>query len=75
MYIIKSTKAPVQHHSRSGRSKWRDLFEEMKVGEWFVLPKADHAKAQNAGFTYLKGRYSLYKHPTMKDYYVFLKVK
>lgn len=76
MYIIyKDVKAPTNRHSRSGTSKWRDHFEAMQVGDWFVIPKKDYGKVQNAANKYLRGRYSLYKHPEIADRYVCLKRK
>lgn len=76
MYTIhKQEKAPVNKSSRSTHSRWRSLFEEMRVGDWFVLPKPHHARVQGAAHAYLKGRYSLYKHPESSEHYVFLKTK
>lgn len=40
-------------------SKYRELFNAMKKGEWFYVKKEDYYKFNGAGSTYLKGRYSL----------------
>jgi len=73
--IIRNKKAPIQKHYKSGRSKWRDTFESMNVGHWFIVPAENKYSVQNAGSLYLKGRYSLYKHPTQAETYVFKKTK
>ena len=73
--IYTDEKAPVNKSSRSTHSRWRSLFEEMRVGDWFILPKDHHSRVQQAAYHYLKGRYSLYKHPSVANYYVFLKTK
>jgi hypothetical protein len=33
----------------------------MRSMEWFIVPKVDQAKTQQAASTYLRGRYSFYK--------------
>jgi hypothetical protein len=73
--IIRNKKAPVQMHSKCGRSKWRDTFEAMDVGHWFLVPKRHQGSVANAATLYLKGRYSLYKHPITPETYVFRKNK
>jgi len=73
--IITDQKAPVQQSHCSGTSYWRDLFESMKVGEWFILPKKHHKQTSGAASSYMRGRYRLYLHPTLEGYYVFAKTK
>ena len=69
---IRTTKAPTQEQFAVSRvSKYRELFNKMKKGHWFVIDAEDYAKLSNAGFIYAKGRYSLYKHPTQQGRYVF----
>ena len=67
--------APICTYRKNASSQWRDLFEAMGVGDWFVLPTEDHKKACNAAGKYLRGRYSLYKHPETANFHIFLKTK
>ena len=69
-FKVQKTKAP--ESKTLTKSQWRPLFESMKPGEWFIVPKKDYARTQAAGSTYLKGRYSLYKINEKSDY-CFLK--
>lgn len=68
---IRNGVAPTNKHPKIGGSKYQALFSKMKKGQWFTLNSKDKAALQYAASTYLKGRYSLYKHPTMDCKYVF----
>jgi len=73
---IRTSKAPARKHGRTLRGKWRDLFEAMEVGNWFtVTGDKERMATASAATVYLKGRYSLYKHPTKANTWVFTKVK
>ena len=72
---IRKTPAPVKLVRRSKSSAYRDLFEQMSAGNWFYVPKADYHKLQNAGQLYMKGNYSLYKHPRRPNTFVFKRLK
>ena len=70
---IQRTEIAPRPAKRTGRaSQWRALFNTMKVGDWFVVDNANYAKVCNAGQLYLKGKYSLYKHPESEGQYIFL---
>lgn len=73
--VVKFQKAPVNLNCKSGRSEWRDLFESMDVGHWFEVDRSDYYRTQAAASNYLRGRYSLYKHPTKVATYVCVKNK
>ena len=73
--IIKDKKAPVQGHRKSGTSFWRDLYESMDVGDWFVLNKDEHSRVGKSANTYLRGRYRLYKNSEQEGTYIFNKLK
>ena len=69
---IKKTKAPeMKSHNRNKGSAYRDLFNSMQAGHWFTINSKDHDRLQAAAQAHVKGRYSLYKHPTMDCKYVF----
>jgi len=68
---VKSTKAPAMLNRTRKGSKYLDLFNSMKAGQWFTVNSKDRMKIQAAASTYLKGRYSLYQHPTLDCKYVF----
>ena len=68
---IKNTKAPTMKHPKRSVSKYVELFNSMKAGQWFTINSKDKMKFNAAGSKYVKGRYSLYKHPTMDCKYVF----
>jgi len=68
---VNKTKAPEMKHSRQKGSKYTELFANMKAGHWFTINSKDRMKIQAAASTHLKGRYSLYQHPTMDCKYVF----
>lgn len=72
---IRQDKAPVCHHSKSGTSRWKDLFESMRVSEWFTLNQEDYMKTSQAATKYMRGRYRLYKHPEQTDVFIFQKIK
>ena len=74
--IISNRKAPVYAGSTSGSSKWKSLFESMKVGEW-VLIKEKHTQmnVQRAAAKYLRGRYRVYLNPESEGTWVFTKYK
>jgi hypothetical protein len=73
--VVKFQKAPVNLNRRSGRSEWRDLFEAMEIGHWFEIDRSDYARTANAASKYMRGRYSLYQHPTKIATYVCVKNK
>ena len=75
--IIKATtcRAPSSVHGKNNSSKWRDLFEAMSVGDWFLVENQYAGRAAAAGTTYLKRRYRLYMHPVRDDVKVFVKIK
>jgi hypothetical protein len=73
--IIRNKKAPTQFYQKNARSKWRDTFEAMDVGHWFIVPARHKYSVANAASLYMKGRYSLYKHPETAETYVFKKNK
>lgn len=56
-------------------SEWRDRMESMDVGDWFELPEKFHARITSAAVAYLKGRYTCYKHPEQKGFYIFARTK
>ena len=68
---INKTKAPVMKLGRNKGSEYTALFDSMKAGHWFTINSKDRLKFQAAASAYLKGRYSLYKHPTLDCKYVF----
>ena len=69
MYTIETSPAPLRK-SNNCNGKWKSFLSNMEVGDWFALPKKDYCKVQAAANAYLKGRYSLYKHPDQEDTYV-----
>ena len=73
--VIKSTPAPRRVTTSPKQSGYRDLFSKMKVGNWFMIDEADKVRFNASANEFLKGRYSLYKHPTRKNKYVFQLVK
>ena len=73
--VIKSTPAPRRVTTSPKQSEYKTLFEKMKVGNWFLLDEADKVRFSASASTYMKGRYTLYKHPTRKNKYVFQVVK
>ena len=73
--VIKSTPAPRRTTYSPAVSYYKDFFEKMNKGSWFVIEESDKLRFNAAGNKYLKGRYSLYKHPTRKNKYVFQLVK
>lgn len=60
-YKVQSKKAPAPVNFRNRGSQWRDLFESMKSGQWFIAPLDDQQKINASASSYLKGRYSCYK--------------
>ena len=60
---------------RSRESFYRDLFEEMEIGQWIEIPLEDRCKYQNAASKYMRGRHSLRKHAYKRDVFVFLKTR
>ena len=46
----------------------------MKTGQWFELHEKYKDRVQAAAAAYLKGKYSLYKHPKKREVYVFLRL-
>lgn len=60
-HTVNSGTAPQPLNFRGRQSNWRERFEKMRSMEWFVVPKTDQAKTQQAASTYLRGRYSFYK--------------
>ena len=73
---IRTSKAPARKFGHSKRSKWRDVFEGMELGNWFLVSgHQDYTATNAAAAAYMKGRYSLYKHPTKENTWVFTKTK
>ena len=66
-HTVKNGTAPQPLNFRGRQSGWRDRFEKMQAMEWFVVPKTDRDKTQQAASTYLRGRYSFYKINTNGD--------
>lgn len=60
-HTVNSGTAPQPLNFRGRQSNWRERFEKMRSMEWFIVPKVDQAKNQQAASTYLRGRYSFYK--------------
>jgi|TARA_R110000823_G_C15821283_1_gene489274 hypothetical protein len=76
LVVIHDRKAPVYNSTKSGTSKWKDLFESMKIGDWvMVKTKQNHTNIQAAAATYLRGRYRLYMNPEEEGTWVFTKYK
>lgn len=74
--IISNRKAPVCQHSQSGTSKWKDLFESMKLGDWILVKdKHTYANIKRAATIHLRGRYRCYINPESKGTWVFTKYK
>ena len=73
--VIKSTPAPRRVTTNPHESGYKSLFASMKKGSWFVVEESDKLRFNAAGNKHLKGRYSLYRHPTLKNKYVFQLVK
>lgn len=73
--IERSKTAPRPSKRSTRQSTWRALFNTMKVGDWFIVDKEFYSRVGNAGQLYLKGKYSLYKHPEKESKYIFLRQK
>ena len=71
--IERTKTAPRPSNRKARTSTWRTLFNTMKVGDWFVVDKKFYARVGNAGQLYLKGKYSLYRHPDKENKYIFLR--
>ena len=56
-------------------SVWRNTMESMEPGDWFELPKKFQSRVTNAAASYLKGRYTCYKHGEKEGTYVFSRTK
>jgi len=59
----------------NGKSNWKELFDSMKVGDWFVIDTSYRARVGVAANAYLKGKYSLYMHPEKDSKYIFTRLK
>ena len=68
---VKNTQAPKMSSHKVASSKYRDLFSSLKPGQWFTVNSKDRNRLQAAAQSYVKGRYSLYRHPTQDCKYVF----
>jgi len=73
--VIKSTPAPRRTTGSPHVSGYKMLFSKMKVGNWFLVDASDKLRFNASANEYVKGRYSLYRHPTLKNKYVFQLVK
>jgi hypothetical protein len=67
-YTINSGEAPQPFNFRGRGSTWRDKFESMKPGQWFIVCQKDAQKTQAAAADHLKGRYSFYKINDDRDF-------
>lgn len=72
-FVVKDGTPPKPVNFRNRGSKWRDLFESMKPGEWFLISNEFATRTQQAGATYLRGRYSCYKISSSE--YCFVKLR
>ena len=76
LQIISNRKAPVCLRSKSGTSKWKDLFESMKINEWIhIKDKNTYANIKRAATIHLRGRYRCYLNPEENGTWVFTKYK
>lgn len=74
--IITDRKAPVHVNKRSGTSKWKDLFESMKVNDWVLIQdRKTYANIKRAATIHLRGRYRCYINPEIESTWVFTKYK
>lgn len=73
--VERNKTAPRRMFSHSSTSNWKTLFASMKAGDWFVIDQKYRGRLGAAGNSYLKGKYTLYKHPEQNEKYVFLKLK
>jgi len=71
--IQRTRKAPVAMSQKTNLNTWRDIFDSMGKGNWFLVTKPNYRKVSMAANKYVKGNYRLYKHPSRKDCHVFLK--
>ena len=54
---------------------WSKFFPNLKTGDWFEVGPEDLNRVRSAGVKYMKGRYSLYKHPIKKDMHIFQRIR
>jgi len=73
--VERTKPAPRRLNTRRRSSEWRNLFESMKVGDWFAVDKSVRTRLGAACTLHMKGRYNLYLHPEKPDTYVFVKTK
>ena len=57
------------------KSYYRNLFSKMKVNSWIILKPKELSCYRNAGSRYLKGKYSIQKHATKANTYIFIRTK
>ena len=70
---IMKTKAPQRH--TPPRSRWRDLMNRMKPGQWFEFPASKRWTVLKAANNYTRGRYAAYQHPKKPGMYIYLRIK
>ena len=73
-FKIKEAPAPESIYVHDHKNTWRNFMLNMKTGQWFELPEKYKDRVQAAAAAYLKGKYSLYKHPKKREVYVFLRL-
>ena len=73
--FVPITNKPAPLRVTQPQSHWRELLGSMRVGHWFLVKKKDCARVNTAANKYTRGRYSLYKHPSIKDTHVYVITK
>jgi hypothetical protein len=67
--VVRVTKPP--RRITQPRSVWREILINMEPGQWFEVPINHKCAARTAGSKFVRGKYSMYTHPTKQDTYVF----
>ena len=76
LVIVTSREAPVGPRQHSGTSKWIDIFEAMRVGNWILLKdEGTQINFKRAAVKYLRGRYRCYQNPEQEGTWIFTKTK
>jgi len=71
--IERNKTAPSPAKRRGRKGKWNPLFASMRVGDWFVVDKINRSRVSQNASLYLKGKYSMYKHPENEEQYIFVR--